>query len=143
MVKEFRPIASIFFVPMYLGTRTIASAIDTKKSRNTPTAMVQWALSRTLSLLGVAILVHLIVMTSVAEKGKIQIRLSFHAIVNLRVCLKRVLESVFRIKSLAKTWLRNLINAKLYYFHARRSVWVLQTNVRNIKLMLLLESIFR
>jgi hypothetical protein len=68
---------------MYLGTRTIASAIDTKKSRTTPTAMVQWALSRTLSLLGVAILVHLIVMTSVAEKGKIQIRLSFQAIVNI------------------------------------------------------------
>jgi hypothetical protein len=45
--------------------------------------MVQWALSRTLSLLGVAILVHLIVMTSVAEKGKIQIRLSFQAIVNV------------------------------------------------------------
>ncbi|XP_023705892.1 uncharacterized protein LOC111863630 [Cryptotermes secundus] len=54
---------------MYLGARTITSGIDTKKSRNTPTAMVQWALSRTLSLLGVAILVHLIVMTSVAEKG--------------------------------------------------------------------------
>jgi hypothetical protein len=58
---------------MYLGARTIASGIDTKKSRNTPTAMVQWALSRTLSLLGVAILVHLIVMTSVAEKGKMRI----------------------------------------------------------------------
>jgi hypothetical protein len=55
---------------MYLGARTIVSGINTKKW-NTPTAMVQWALSRTLSLLGVAILVHLIVMTSVAQKGKL------------------------------------------------------------------------
>jgi len=72
---------SCSFAPMYLGTRTIASGADTKKSRTTRSAMVQWALSRTLSLLGIAILVHLIVMTSVAEKGKLCILLSLHTTV--------------------------------------------------------------
>ncbi|KAG8246765.1 hypothetical protein J6590_077383 [Homalodisca vitripennis] len=49
---------------MYLGS---VSAVPSKPSEDT--GMAHWPVSKTLSLLGVAILVHLIVMTSLADRG--------------------------------------------------------------------------
>lgn len=50
---------------MYLGT----VATVTKPTEDT--GMAHWPISKTLSLLGVAILVHLIVMTSLADRGEL------------------------------------------------------------------------
>lgn len=57
---------------MYLGTVIDKPVEDS--------GMAHWPISKTLSLLGVAILVHLIVMTSLADRGKITsfVQLSFN-----------------------------------------------------------------
>ena len=58
---------------MYLGKVPVTSGEPVAPPQGPAvhdTGMAHWPLSRTLSLLGVAILVHLIVMTSLAERGQ-------------------------------------------------------------------------
>lgn len=51
---------------MFVGS---VSAVTDKPTEDS--GMANWPLSKTLSLLGVAILVHLVVMTSLADRGTV------------------------------------------------------------------------